>query len=92
MTDKHCSRSFCAENFQADQKSVTPVHDHGPLVSKCAFNPDVGASKTLWAITRINIFPDDSRTYEVMKVTDDQPCTIPNSTDSVFVFVSSNNN
>jgi hypothetical protein len=41
--------------------------------------------KVLWAITRVNIFEDGSRTYEIMKPGEESPTAIPEITECIFV-------
>lgn len=41
--------------------------------------------KTFWGITRINIFDDCSKTYEIMGITPYQPQYVPDQIDGIFV-------
>jgi hypothetical protein len=41
--------------------------------------------KVLWAITRVNIFEDESRTYEIMKPSEESPTTIPETSECIVV-------
>jgi hypothetical protein len=43
--------------------------------------------KVLWAVTRINIFEDQSRTYEIMKPSEESPTTIPETSECIFVVI-----
>ncbi|CAH1394549.1 unnamed protein product [Nezara viridula] len=46
-----------------------------------------GEPKVFWAITKINVYPDDTRTYEVMPLTGKKPAELPEKSDSVFVLI-----
>ncbi|KAK6636259.1 hypothetical protein RUM43_009918 [Polyplax serrata] len=48
-------------------------------------NPCSKIVKVLWAITRINIFQDNCKTYEVMDATSTPPPCIPCKTEGIFV-------
>ncbi|KAL1121978.1 hypothetical protein AAG570_003386 [Ranatra chinensis] len=66
-----------------DQHRVPPMRCRGGSEGEGS----MGCPKVVWAVTKINIYPDDSRTYEVMKLSSQPPCPVPTSTDSIFVLV-----
>jgi hypothetical protein len=43
--------------------------------------------KVLWAVTRINIFEDESRTYEIMKPSEESPMTMTETSECIFVVI-----
>ncbi|XP_066902567.1 uncharacterized protein [Halyomorpha halys] len=47
----------------------------------------VGEPKVLWAVTKINVYPDDSRTYEVMPLSGKKPSELPEKSECVFVLI-----
>jgi hypothetical protein len=44
-------------------------------------------SKVLWAVTRINIFKDESRTYEIMTPSEEAPTRIPETSECIFIVI-----
>jgi len=77
----HCSSAKKSSTSSASEKSKVVSS------SKTSSQLDGKQPKVLWAVTKINIYPDNSRTYEVMKLSSRKPSKIPKRTDSVFVFV-----
>lgn len=47
--------------------------------------------QTMWALTRVNIFSDESRTYEVMALQPQPMCEIPDTSETVFVVLPDGN-
>ncbi|PSN29519.1 hypothetical protein C0J52_26741 [Blattella germanica] len=96
FTSEFCGLHHNAETSEDEKASTTcsrrciKYRRSLPSISKwnagnCS--PPAQITKVLWAVTRINVFQDNSKTYEVMAASEEPPPLIPHKSEGVFVVI-----
>jgi hypothetical protein len=76
-----CSASYL--NNRTDKNASSEMKEKSQVNSESTSK----SVKVLWAVTRINIFQDESRTYEIMEPREEPPPWIPETSHCIIVLV-----
>jgi hypothetical protein len=83
-SSSHLNTTDNSSDKNWDTTSQTEENPEGNFEST---GEDVNLPRVLWAVTKISIFQDGTRTYKVMEPSDERPSQIPEKTDCLFVLV-----